>query len=53
MVRGYEPGGEEHEFDPRSGNFFLYVRQFLPLHALDRSKEEPHITFDGIASGLL
>ena len=23
MVRGYEPGSEDHEFDPRLGNFFL------------------------------
>ena len=23
MVRGYEPGGEDYEFNPRSGNFFL------------------------------
>ena len=25
MVRGYGPGGEDHEFNPRSGNFFLYI----------------------------
>ena len=23
MVRGYEPGREDHEFDPRPGTFFL------------------------------
>ena len=23
MVRGYEPGREDHKFDPRLGNFFL------------------------------
>ena len=23
MVRGYEPGREDHEFEPRLGNFFL------------------------------
>ena len=23
MVRGYEPGNEDHEFDPRLGNFFF------------------------------
>ena len=28
MVRGYEPGREENELDPRSGNFVL-VRLYL------------------------
>ena len=27
-VRGYEPGREDHEFDPRLGNFFLSMRLF-------------------------
>ena len=25
MVRGYEPEREDHEFDPRLGNFFLSI----------------------------
>ena len=25
MVRGYEPGGEDHEFDPRLGNFISFL----------------------------
>ena len=25
MVRGYEPGREDHEFDPRLDNFFLSI----------------------------
>ena len=27
MVREYEPGGEDNEFNPRSGNFFLYEKE--------------------------
>ena len=30
MVRGYQPGREDHEFDPRLGNFFLFI-SFLIL----------------------
>ena len=25
MVRGYEPGTEDHEFNPRLGDFFLGI----------------------------
>ena len=31
MVRGYEPGREDHEFDPRLGSFFLVRCKFVTL----------------------
>ena len=36
QVRGYEPGGEDHDFDPRLGNFFLVGK---------RSEDKQLITF--------
>ena len=27
MVRKYEPGREDHEFDPKLGNFFLSTQK--------------------------
>ena len=31
MIRGYEPGGEDHEFVPISGNFFLSITYYAVL----------------------
>ena len=37
MVRGYKPGREDHEFNPRLGNFFLV----LSFHPLATAKKRP------------
>ena len=34
MVRGYEPGREDHEFNPRLGSFFLSVCIFIEYVSL-------------------
>ena len=40
MVRGYEPGSEDHEFDPRIGDFFLSIERYVATVPKDSTVEK-------------
>ena len=46
MVRWYEPGREDHEFDPKFGNFFLVRKNVIvELHIIRNTFVISHLLF--------